>query len=478
MNDRYEDSTQRRRLIQAGAERLADALLDLACDSDQAADVVARLAATPEENLERFRQKIDDLKSSERFYDWRESKEFARELRGIIEDLEAADPEPRTGVKLMAEFLEADETAVLSGDDSYGNVAEVFSFDGCRAFGRFAGRVDDLDLLLDLLLQLLADDPYCLRTDLAEQASSHLPTPRLEALRDALIEKAEENTDEGLREPLQMAVEVVARRLGDPALFQLTRLSSHREPTAEDAIEIAEVHVDAGNAKEAIEWLHRFDEQGWGFKDDRRDRLLLTAYTSAGDVDHATEIAWRRFHRFRDGETLGSLLDLIGVDQRDRVVAEEARAILKGAGLRLGDVEFLIGHDHVEQAAELIVSRRDQLDGGSYVTLVPIAEEFEMSEHGVAATVLYRSLLDSVLARGKSPAYHHGARYLRQLDALAAVVADLQDIADHPTYVAEVRASHGRKWRFWQRYEEAMASGETSAARPLAMSRASSSSSG
>ena len=41
-------------------------------------------------------------------------------------------------------------------------------------------------------------------------------------------------------------------------------------------------------------------------------------------------------------------------------------------------------------------------------------------DHPVAATILYRALLDDILDRARSPAYRHAARYLEKLDALSA----------------------------------------------------------
>ncbi len=46
----------RERLVQVGAEHLADSLLDLAKRIDEVAEVVTRLLATPEENVKRFKR--------------------------------------------------------------------------------------------------------------------------------------------------------------------------------------------------------------------------------------------------------------------------------------------------------------------------------------------------------------------------------------------------------------------------------------
>ena len=82
----------RDKLLKLSKEKLIDALLDLATDSDRAADMLERLVSSPAENLSRFEQKMDDLKSQSRFYDWRHTSSFAYELRYALEDLKSANP--------------------------------------------------------------------------------------------------------------------------------------------------------------------------------------------------------------------------------------------------------------------------------------------------------------------------------------------------------------------------------------------------
>jgi len=55
-NGDTERSELHERLVQVGAEHLADSLLDLAEQIDEVAEVVARLLATPEENVKRFKR--------------------------------------------------------------------------------------------------------------------------------------------------------------------------------------------------------------------------------------------------------------------------------------------------------------------------------------------------------------------------------------------------------------------------------------
>ncbi|HLY56476.1 MAG TPA: hypothetical protein VKS60_13020, partial [Stellaceae bacterium] len=83
-----------------------------------------------------------------------------------------------------------------------------------------------------------------------------------------------------------------------------------------------------------------------------------------------------------------------------------------------------------------------------YGALVPAAEALE-EEFPLAATILYRALLDDILARAKSPAYAHGARYLARLRELSDRISGEPGLTSHPDYVIGLRKKHGRKLGFW-----------------------------
>lgn len=95
------DNDRKQKMIDLGAEILADALLELALHSDVADDLIERLIATPKENVQRFKNKLADLKRSRRFIDWRESSGFARELEMLLQDVRAGVADPLTGVELI-----------------------------------------------------------------------------------------------------------------------------------------------------------------------------------------------------------------------------------------------------------------------------------------------------------------------------------------------------------------------------------------
>ncbi len=105
-------------------------------------------------------------------------------------------------------------------------------------------------------------------------------------------------------------------------------------------------------------------------------------------------------------------------------------------------LEFLVAWPRRDLPARLVVSRFADRDGNQNYTLSPVAEPLER-EFPMAATILYRALLDDVLLKARSKAYPHAARYLKRL-GVTAVAAELNPggqsgIARHSTYLAGLK---------------------------------------
>lgn len=106
------NSGHKQRLLELGAERLADALLELASRDHGAEELVERMIATPQESIERFKKRLAGIKRSRRFIRWGESAAFARELQELLRDVEAGVSDPRTGAELVASFYGCDKGAL------------------------------------------------------------------------------------------------------------------------------------------------------------------------------------------------------------------------------------------------------------------------------------------------------------------------------------------------------------------------------
>jgi hypothetical protein len=149
---------------------------------------------------------------------------------------------------------------------------------------------------------------------------------------------------------------------------------------------------------------------------------------------------------------LQALLDVIGHDMRDDLINNETRIILNSNGLLESDAEFLISIGKIDEAEEYLLKRAAHLDGNHYSSLLSLAASMEAENRYLVTSLLYRSLLISILERGFTKAYAYGSRYLKKLDTLAANVASWKEFDHHEAFKAQIIEDHGRKRSFWSKY--------------------------
>ncbi|HID02671.1 MAG TPA: hypothetical protein EYP18_05630, partial [Desulfobacterales bacterium] len=210
---------RKQKLTELGVESLADALLELAIQSDAADDMVDRLIATPQENTVRFREKLSSLKQSRYFIDWRESLSFSRELEALLQDLKAGVDDPLTGVELVSAFYETDSRIFENCDDSSGHVGEVYQYDAKELFVEYASHCEDKVKVADIILKLQENDDYGVRDTLIDCASDCLPETAIRSMITKLQKLVENEEDEYRKRHNLRLIESLARQIKDPELF-------------------------------------------------------------------------------------------------------------------------------------------------------------------------------------------------------------------------------------------------------------------
>ncbi|MDD4273141.1 MAG: hypothetical protein PHG14_05370 [Desulfobacter postgatei] len=445
-------SDRKQKLIALGADALADALLNLAVHSEEADDLIEQLIATPKENVQRFKKKLSGLKHSRRFIDWRGASGFARELEMLLQDLKSCVDDPLTGVELVSAFYEADNTIFEICDDSSGNIGDVFRYDAKELFVDYAKPCEDKQKIADIILKVNKKDNYGIRDTLIDCASECLPENVIRTMIATLQKWADKEKDEYGKRHHLMLIESLARQIKDAKLFKQTRIASWGKLSTAALIDIARVYLESGDIEIAHSWLKKIPE-GETYQAYERDKLLEEIYHKQGDSKKLTELLYQNFRSYHSTDTLQALLDVIGHDNRDEVVADEVKVILKADRLRESDAEFLISIGKIDEAELYLLGRAEQLDGKHYGSLLSLAEAMEVEDRHLVTSLIYRSLLISILERGYTKAYPHGIRYLKKLDKLATSVADWKEFNHHEAFKEQIIQSHGRKRSFWSKYE-------------------------
>ena len=446
------ENNRKQKLIEMGPAALADALLNLAVHSDEADDLIEQLIATPKENVQRFKKKLSGLKHSRRFVDWRGASSFSRELEMLLQNLKSGVDDPLTGVELVAAFYEADNTIFEMCDDSSGNIGEVFRYDAKELFVDYAKRCNDKEKIADIILKVNQKDNYGIRDTLIDCAGECLPEDVIRTMIATLQKWADKEKDEYGKRHHLMLIESLARQIKDAKLFEKTRIASWGKLSTAALIDIARVYLESGNVETAHSWLKKIPDDET-FQAYERDKLLEEIYQKQGDSEKLTELLFQKFRFYHSMDTLQALLDVIGHDKRDDVIGDETRQILKTSRLRESHAEFFISIGKIDEAEEYLLGRAEQLNGNHYGSLLSLAEAMEAEDRHLVTSLMYRSLLISILERGYTKAYPHGIRYLKKLDKLAASVVDWKEFNHHAAFKAQIIQAHGRKRSFWSKYE-------------------------
>lgn len=445
------ENERKQKLIKLGADKLADALLELSAHSESADDLIEQMIASPEENVQRFKMKLGNLKCSRRFIDWRGAGDFSRELDMLLQDLKAGVSDPLTGVELVAAFYEADNTIFEMCDDSSGDIGMVFTHDAKELFAAYASRCADKEKIAELILQLNRKNDYGIRDALIECAGECLPEPVIRSM----ISTLQQNGGSAGSRNRSHLIESLARQIKDAPLFAETRETSGRRLNSAAWVEIATVYFESGDCASAIEWLNRIapDETFYTYE---RDRLLARIYQHTNDTEKLTVLLRQNLKKHHATSTLDELLSVIGQEHRSEVITEEIHHIMAEDKLNNTDLEFLIETDHMDEAEVYLLQRADQLDGSFYGTLIPLAEAFQKDQRSLASSLIFRALLNSILNRAYSKAYHHAVDYLKKLDQLAEGISDWKMHESHTAYKVALQEKHGRKKSFWSQYERAL----------------------
>ncbi len=128
--------------------------------------------------------------------------------------------------------------------------------------------------------------------------------------------------------------------------------------------------------------------------------------------------------------------------------------ILDDSELRLSNLSFLLDCGKYDDAQTYLFARVAELAGIRYETLVPMARTFETQARYLATTLIYRSLLDSILERAYTKSYPYGVGYLQKMDILAPLVSDWHSFPTHMTYKESLLQVHGKKRSFWGQYAD------------------------
>ncbi len=447
INDFF-SSNKGKKLLNLDKKVLAEALYKASLRNGNVHLVLERLTSSDSENRVRFRERLKEYKRSGRFTPRYYTGEFVSELEDLLIDLKESTFTPEEGLSLVKEFFEVDGDIMESCDDSDGEVGDIFNYNATDLFREYAKQCKDKKWVTDILLNLIVKDDYGLREKLSVKVDEFLPEKEIRRVIDRLWNLHESNKNKGYL----YLLECMAKTIKDPFLYEKIIDLSGEKDNDNNFFKLGKMWFFCGDPNKALFYLQKINKDNYYGSSGNLDDLLLKIYTQLGDKKKQKEISWKMFRSYRKKEKFDEVVAIEGNSKRPKLLKNEVALIFRNKQLEVEDVNFMLELKLIDESGDYIFKRRQHVNGDYYHGLVKWADIFNKNKKPLIATIIYRALLDSILDRGKSPAYHHGVDYLRCLDRINKDVKDWMGVQTHDAYFLEVKKNHGRKYSFWGQY--------------------------
>lgn len=473
-------------LVALGAGKLAVLVMEQ-CRRDAAFKtlVTAALAgaAGPEAVAKLIDKRLDGLERAKSVVNWGKERAFGDDLSAIVETIlrELAPDAPTLAVERLLRFVGTHMSVYDRVDDSRGRIQAVYA-DAIQQIGALAPKLATADLarLPERLQAALIESQHGYLIDAAQAVVPHLPEAALRAWDKSLIPLAEPKPKkknpnafyfdyDPVEHQASEIRQLIALKLGD--IDTLIAIEEKLPENRQQPLAIAELLLSADRADEALAWSRKTRKSSLrvvrsadiaegglliDFDEAQRTQLQARILDALGDKGAAQALRWKQFETTLDRGALSAYIAALG-DFEEFEALDRAFAHVMSVQQIYRALDFLTAWPRLDLAAALVEREAKEWNGAYWETLSEAAVALE-NDHPLAATILYRALLDDILDRGRSSAYGHGARHLAQLSVLANRV-DQEGLSrlgleSHAAYELGLQKAHGRKSAFWSKVEK------------------------
>lgn len=471
-------SLNRKNLEALGTEVLAELLMD-AVKGDAARQRRVRMALSSEQSpmevAADIRKRLVQIRRAKSWISARTQRTLAKELNGLIEVIlnRIAPEDADLGFDLLWSLLQLAPDIHARTDDSNGTIGGVMDA-AMEAIDTLAPRLDRAPgLLADQAFEALQDNDYGEFDGVIPALAEALGEAGLAALKSradaAMLEPVVEDRSEHLglytsaeRRPemakdsrdrtIRMILKDIADAQGDVDAW-LSQYSAEQLTYHTIAPNAARRLLQAGRAEDALRIIENCIAS-----EDRKDRWFDTPEVDSAQFaclealdreEDLRDAMWVRFQARLCAETLRRYLSRLPDFEDDEALLAAQDHVLKHPDLLQGLI-FCLGRPDPRLAAQLVLSRQEELNGNAYEVLTPTANLLE-AEYHLAATLVWRSMITFALQNNRAKRYRHAARHLASCAQADIEITDYGAFESHEAFFDGLRSTHPRKHTFWDK---------------------------
>lgn len=454
--------TQRRRkplkpsvasLSALGAERLAELLLAAAKTETGLKRVLTLEVARDSADLaEEIDKQVQRLRTAKGRINAPRAVALARELTRLLDAItrKLGSDDPEAAVMRLLDVLSLAPTLLARRTGEGRPLVEAFvSIEGLVA-GLIPHASGSARLgLIEPVFQAFVGDQHGLAAQIIGSVSAALNAGERDAMRTVIggeLQAVEQRTASAGAmtqevNRLTTALGQVADASGDVDAFAAAQ--KRREARFRDHVGVASRLLAAGRAEEALAALDERSLEPTG------KELRIKVLDALGERDLAQTERWALFHSALSIEALRNYLKRLP-DFDDAEREEEALTLVEKHRNATAAVGFFVRWPDHRRAGALVRTRLAEFDGAAEVILEPVAEALAHKDP-LAATLLFRRLIDASLRHGSAGGSSRAVRYFGQCASLATAITAWEGRPDHTAYTKHLRILHARKPGFWRR---------------------------
>ena len=448
--------TLRELLIATNHEKLVDILLSLHDnnhDVGKQLDIIfAGLDDDPKKIVSMIKKEITSLKRSSKFVDYYESDSLADRLNDlrlrIVNDFNAKSP--KIAFEMMLDFLDMHKNTLERVDDSNGTVSGVF-FTACDDLGSLARQVNlpNNQELVEIIFTRFINNDYSIYDSIIHSFKDVLKDQDFDLLKEKL--KNAENDKNALT--IKHGLKSIADCQNDVDEY-IAACAFEDGICAHDHLDIAKRLIKHWRPKEALKWLDNMETPiNHSWQKDKKD-LKIQALELDGNYEQAQKERLLWFSETLSPKLYGEILKAAKPDFKETFQSDAVKKAFQFPEPH-GAMSFLVQIQEFEEVAKFVHARFNELNGRQYYTLRPAADLLQNTDP-IAATLLYRKMIEPVLDETKSKYYNYAAKDLVICGVLNSKIANWGTLQNHGEYLKVIETKHKRKISFWSEYKSAL----------------------
>jgi len=446
-----------------GLEKLVEILLDEAAfNKPLKSRLLAALAggAGAGEVARLIDTKLDSLQTSRGYLSPTRANTLSVELRGLLKNItsELAGLDRHAAFERILRFLDVGAVIEERARNGGARLAKVLE-DARASLIEAALKLDSDEQVRSVALlekARVGDDEGNLKTALLEILRG-LGKPAADAWKAILIGKLKNPTEKAAHwrntEPVAYLQALASHTADIDAYIELEQLKPQER---RDSQMIARMLHAAKRHAEALEWVRkpaatmRITQEDNAVAHAAQPPRLLEAdiLDTLKRKDDAQAIRWKEFERTLRPDILRTYIAKLD-DFAEFEETDKALAVVSGSPRIHEALDFLIKWPRLDLASEYVLRHVGKWDGRQSAILVEATDAL-CQDYPIAATMLYRVVLNDILRRGASDAYDDAATYYTVLHDLQSRLGAGFTYQSHRDYMAGIRERHGRKHAFWQ----------------------------